>query len=99
MLDQRALIICQREIERCRSITPRPNIIALLGDRYGWRPLLSEIPAREFQTIVDGIPDSADCALIESWYRLDANAVPPLWWLQPRVGDAADMRIDQTLTR
>ena len=37
-LDQQAMKICLGEIERCQKVTPRPNFIVLLGDRYGWCP-------------------------------------------------------------
>ena len=50
-LDQQTVKICLEEIARCQEITPRPNFIILLGDRYGWRPLPSEIPASEFEEI------------------------------------------------
>ena len=39
-LDQQTMTICLDEIKRCRDASPRPNFIVLLGDRYGWRPLL-----------------------------------------------------------
>ena len=51
-LDQQTMKICLGEIERCQKITPRPNFIVLLGDRYGWRPLPAEIPADEFEQII-----------------------------------------------
>ena len=50
-LDQQTMKICLGEIERCQKITPRPNFIVLLGDRYGWRPLPPDIPAGEFEQI------------------------------------------------
>src|SRR5947208_10936164 len=31
--------ICLNEIERCQRLSPRPNFIALVGDRYGYRPV------------------------------------------------------------
>jgi hypothetical protein len=34
-LDQQTMRICLDEIDRCQQITPRPNFIVLLGDRYG----------------------------------------------------------------
>jgi hypothetical protein len=37
-LDQQTMKICLKEIARCQEVTPRPNFIVLLGDRYGWRP-------------------------------------------------------------
>jgi hypothetical protein len=86
-LDQQAMKICLGEIERCQRITPRPNFIVLLGDRYGWRPLPAEIPAAEFEGILSVLPGHAgheDKALLEKWYRRDDNAVPPVYDLQPR---------------
>ncbi len=37
-LDQQTMNICLGEIERCRHVTPRPNFVVLLGQRYGWCP-------------------------------------------------------------
>jgi hypothetical protein len=34
-LDQQTMTICLGEIERCHQVTPRPNFLVLLGDRYG----------------------------------------------------------------
>ena len=44
-LDQQTMTICLREIERCHRVTPRPNFLVLLGDRYGWWPPPPSIPA------------------------------------------------------
>ncbi len=38
-LDQQTMNICLAELRRCREVSPRPNFILLLGDRYGWLPL------------------------------------------------------------
>jgi NACHT domain. len=83
-LDQRTMSICLGEIERCQRVTPRPNFIVLLGDRYGWRPLPPEIPAKEFTAIEAGVTAADDKTLLSTWYRLDENAVSPVWCLQPR---------------
>jgi hypothetical protein len=72
-LDQQAKNICLDEITRCQKTTPRPNFIVLLGDRYGWRPLPSEIPADEFEEIERRISDEGDRALLTTWYRRDDN--------------------------
>src|SRR5690349_24647166 len=37
--DNRAMRICLREIKRCQEERPKPNILILLGERYGARPL------------------------------------------------------------
>jgi hypothetical protein len=83
-LDQRTMPICLGEIERCQKVTPRPNFVVLLGDRYGWRPLPPEIPAKEFAAIEAKVTAADDKALLKTWYRLDENAAPPVWCLQPR---------------
>lgn len=86
-LDQQTIRICLEEIARCQRTTPRPNFIVLLGDRYGWRPLPSEIPAAEFEEIVDNITGRNEGDLLKRWYKRDDNAVPPAYFLQPREGE------------
>ena len=74
-LDQQAMSICLGEIERCQQTSPRPNFIVLLGDRYGWCPPPSRIPADEYEKIKNVIEGKGDKALLEDWYSLDKNAV------------------------
>ena len=88
-LDQQTMNICLGEIERCRRITPRPNFIVLLGDRYGWRPLPPQIAADEFEEICRRIPAEEQQRLRE-WYLRDDNAVPPEYCLKPREGEYED---------
>ena len=97
-LDQQTMEICLREIRRCQATGVRPNFIALLGDRYGWQPLPAKIPAAEFDAI---LPHIDARALAEQWYKLDENAVPPEYYLQPRTGEfvapAAWYPVEETL--
>ncbi len=37
--DQKTMEICLSEIIRCQQVSPRPNFLVFLGDRYGWCPL------------------------------------------------------------
>jgi len=83
-LDQQAMNICLGEIERCQKVSPRPNFIVLLGDRYGWCPPPPQIPEDEFEQILGVIKSKEDKALLNEWYFLDKNAVPPEWHLKPR---------------
>src|SRR3989442_5627536 len=83
-LDQQTMRICLEEIARCQRVTPRPNFIVLLGDRYGWRPLPAEILADEFEEILRHLPTDEEerqrqSALLEQWYRRDDNAMPPVY--------------------
>src|ERR1035438_4339233 len=87
-LDQRTMDICLREIRRCQATGVKPNFIVLLGDRYGWQPLPSRIPAAEWDALRPHL--RAHGPLAETWYRLDENAVPTEYVLQPRSGEFAD---------
>jgi len=83
-LDQQTMKICLGEIERCRKISPRPNFVVLLGDRYGWRPLPPEIAADEFEAIEKNVPGADDRTFLRLWYQRDDNAVPAVYGLKPR---------------
>lgn len=79
------LRICLDEIAHCQKLSPKPNFLMFLGDRYGWRPLPTEISVDEFELIVRVLtarPD--DFALLQQWYRRDDNAVPSHYRLLPR---------------
>jgi hypothetical protein len=84
--DQQTLKICLEEIRRCQKTKLKPNFIILLGDRYGWRPAPPEIPQDEFEEIEKHISEK-DKDLLKKWYRLDSNAVPAVYCLQPRIGE------------
>lgn len=84
-LDQQTMKICLDEIARCQRVTPRPNFIVLLGDRYGWRPLPAEIPADEFEEIERRTTDAIKKKLLATWYKHDENAMPPVYCLHPRL--------------
>jgi len=47
-LDHRTMRICFDELRRAQEISPEPNFLVLLGDRYGWRPLPEAVSAAEF---------------------------------------------------
>lgn len=82
-LDQRTMRVCLGEVARCQETTPRPNFVILLGDRYGWCPLRSEIPAGEYARIAPALPP-AGRTLLNAWYARDDNAVPAVYRLLPR---------------
>lgn len=104
-LDQATMSICLNEIRRSQKISPRPNFIVLLGDRYGWRPLPNLIEADEFEAILEKIGDQnrelilwdgEKPAKTSGWYRKDENAVPPEYRLRERkVETAADASAEE----
>jgi hypothetical protein len=85
------LRMCLDEIARCQRVTPRPNFIILLGERYGARPAPYEIPADEFQQIEQHVTDPDDRALLQDWYQRNDNAVPAVYDIRPRTGKFADL--------
>ena len=74
-LNQKTLQICFNEISRCQKISPRPNFLILLGDKYGWQPIPEIVPGPEMQAILGTLDEKAK-ELIGSWYKLDENSVP-----------------------
>jgi chromosomal replication initiation ATPase DnaA len=84
-LDQGTMRICLAEIARCQEVTPRPNFLILLGNRYGWRPLPTEIPDAEFAVLQAHLdPEQRE------WYHLDRNAEGGMWVLKARTGRFTD---------
>jgi WD40 repeat protein len=88
-LDQQTMRICLGEIARCQKVTPRPNFVILLGDRYGWRPQPFDVPADEFEQFIP-LLEGEERHLLEQWYRRDDNAEPAVYVLQPRAGEFVD---------
>ena len=82
--DQQTLDICLREVERCKRLTPRPNFLILLGDRYGWRPLPPAIPPDDLAAIEAATDDTSVRERLREWYLRDDNAIPPVFVLRPR---------------
>ena len=97
--ERRTLEVCLGEVRRCLVASPELNLILLLGDRYGWRPLPSRIDDDTFQTVVGAALPGADRELLESAYRLDANALPHEYLLRPSDGDLDEPAVRDVLDR
>jgi len=90
-LQQSTMQICLEEIKRCQNLTPRPNFLVLLGDRYGWTPPPAKIPKTEYD-VISAHFSKKEKKLIERWYRLDENelsklddnTITPVYEIQPR---------------
>jgi WD40 repeat protein len=93
-LDQQALPICLTEVKRCRDISPRPNFVVLLSERYGWRPPPAQIPAGDFDAILEHVDDPDARSLVQDWYERDDNGVPPAFLLRPRAACEPDPWFD-----
>jgi hypothetical protein len=82
-LNQKTLDICLNEIARCQRISPKPNFLILMGDKYGWQPVLTKIPETEWDTI-QTVMNEEGKKIIHQWYKKDSNAIPSEYVLQPR---------------
>ena len=49
--NQQTINLCLTELRRCQELSPRPNFVLLLGERYGWRPPPPQIEAAEFEAL------------------------------------------------
>jgi WD40 repeat protein len=79
---QRTMRICLSEVARCQEVSPRPNFVVLLGDRYGWRPLPEVVDADEFEALKALLAPEHLAAAEAAYYR-DDNAVPAEYVLKP----------------
>lgn len=91
-LEQSTMQICLKEIKQCQNITPRPNFIIFLGERYGWTPPPPKITKTEFDMISNHFNEE-DKSFITKWYKLDENElyrldngiITAVYEIQPRV--------------
>ena len=81
-LNQQTMNICLNEIKRS-SYEPKPNLLILVGQRYGWIPLPYEIKEDEFKIIINSskILDE-DKNLINCWYEEDENSTENIYYLK-----------------
>jgi hypothetical protein len=89
-LDHRTMRICFEELRRAQEISPEPNFLVLLGNRYGWRPLPEEISHAEFGQLaaatesggeggspIPGVHGKTARQVLGEWYRCDENVLLP----------------------
>ena len=81
--EHRTVNICMEEIKRCQETSLGIAFIAILGDKYGYRPLPPSVDAGEFEELLKFMDQSDDQLNITSWYLRDDNSVPPCYVLQP----------------
>jgi len=91
-LNQKTLEICLNEVARCQRVSPKPNFLILLGNKYGWQPIPTKIPADEWMGIID-VADDAGSALLNEWYKKDENADPAEFVIKPRQDEYEDYEI------
>ena len=53
-----------------------------MSQKYGYRPFPRTISASEFDSLFAAIEDEDDKRLLQVWFKLDDNAIPPEYVLQ-----------------
>ncbi|ELU02390.1 hypothetical protein CAPTEDRAFT_71578, partial [Capitella teleta] len=75
--------LCVKEITKCVRSSAGPSFVALLGQKYGYRPFPAQIPSEEFQVIRQMLIDNqTDVTILDTWYREDCNQFPCGYRLQ-----------------
>jgi len=85
-LDHKTMELCLGEIERSQRLSPKPNFLVLLGDRYGWEPVPARILSEEFEEL-RALATASQAELLDRWYVRDDNAVPAQHVLKRRGED------------
>ena len=85
-LSNRTMSTCLEEIRRCQEVSPKPNFLILLGDRYGWIPLPEIILEQDWKPLLAAVSPEVS-VLMKAWYDCDINADPAVWILKPRTGN------------
>ena len=76
--------LCMTELRNCQRLSMGPNFIYFGGQKYGYRPIPTEIVHSELIQLTEVLDTmGTDVSLLEKWYRVDMNAVPPVSILQP----------------
>ena len=84
-INQKTMEICLEEVKRCCSLSPKPNFLLMVGERYGWTPLPNGIFPKEFEKIISAA-EEAEAEIIKKWYEFDENEIGGTYYLKPRTG-------------
>lgn len=76
--------LCINEIHNCQKLSMGPNFVVFLCQKYGYRPLPSEILSSELELLKRTLKEQQDdIQVLDTWYIEDLNAVPSQFILQP----------------
>lgn len=80
--------ICLDEVKNCKKLSPTPNFISLIGNRYGWRPLPKKVPSEVLNSCIRDIQCSEkDRKTVLEHYTEDKNAIPSEYILNEQISD------------
>ena len=69
--------LCMNELRGCQKYSMGPNFIYFGAQKYGYRPIPSEIVTDELTKLINVLQTMGnDVTLLKKWYRKDNNKVP-----------------------
>ena len=80
---------CFDEIDRCQRLSPKPNFVLLLGQRYGYVPIPEVVPNDLYGRLRDFLSkyvESEPLLLWDNWYQQDSNDLEKKWLIKPHDG-------------
>lgn len=84
-LNRKTIEICLEEVKRCCTLSPRPNFLLMVGERYGWVPLPSKIEKEEYEKLYCTC-STEDKTILDEWYKPDENVIGGEYYLKERTG-------------
>ncbi|CAD5112670.1 DgyrCDS1892 [Dimorphilus gyrociliatus] len=88
-LEHDTVRVCLKEVERCTSESSGPSFLAIVGDKYGYRPIPSEIEKNEFELLLKHVKVN-EAVILRKYYCLDLNNIPPIYFLKPITREQKD---------
>lgn len=79
-IDHKTMEICINEVEKVFNY-PKPNFLIMLGNRYGWIPIPTEIEDKYFEKLMEKVTHK-EKEFLNKWYRKDENTIPSQYILQ-----------------
>ena len=68
--------LCMNELSGCQKYSMGPNFIYFGAQKYGYRPIPSEIDTEELSKLIEVLETMGnDTTLLKKWYRKDNNKV------------------------
>ncbi|KAG2463912.1 NWD1 protein, partial [Polypterus senegalus] len=84
IVDHKTTELCLREIKSCQKLSVGPTFTALIGNRYGYRPIPRVIEEKEFEMLLGKLHSDADSIKnLTKWFWKDENSDPSVYVLQP----------------
>uniref|UniRef100_A0A8C4XB11 NACHT and WD repeat domain containing 1 n=1 Tax=Erpetoichthys calabaricus TaxID=27687 RepID=A0A8C4XB11_ERPCA len=83
IVDHKTTELCLREIKSCQKLSVGPTFTALIGNRYGYRPIPRVIEEKEFEMLLGKLHSDADSIkILTKWFWKDENSDPSVYVLQ-----------------